>query len=85
MKENLENFFVQDGVVEYFKDNLVILSASVLNVKNISKDYLDNLNKDTQDKLRDKNITDHDRYMLNYKLEIAVFKTLAFWLSLKLF
>ena len=68
--ENFEEFFVQDGTAEYFKDGLVILSVSAINVKDISKEFLDNLNKDTQNKLTDKNITDHDRYVLNHKLDV---------------
>ena len=67
---NFEYFFVQDGIVEYFNDGLVVLSASVINVKNLSKEFVDNLNKDTQDKLTDKNITDHDRYVLHHKLDV---------------
>ena len=67
--KNFENFFVQDGTVEYFNDSLVVLTASAINVKNISKEFLDNLNKDTQDKLAYKDITDHDRYVLNHKLD----------------
>ena len=67
---NFEDFFVQDGTVEYFNDSLVVLSASAINVKDLSKEFVDNLNKDTQDKLTDKNITDQDRYVLNHKLEV---------------
>ena len=67
---NLEEFFVQDGTIEYFNDNLVTLSASALNIKDLSKEFVDNLNKDTQDKLTDKNITDHDRYVLSHKLDV---------------
>ena len=67
---NFEEFFVQDGTVEYFNDSLVVLSASAINVKNVSKELLDNLNKDTQNKLADKDITDHDRYILNHKLDV---------------
>ena len=66
---NFEEFFVQDGTVEYTNDSLVVLSASAINAKNLSKEFVDNLNKDTQDKLTDKNITDHDRYVLNHKLD----------------
>ena len=66
---NSENFFVQDGTLEYFNDSLVVLSASAINVKDLSKEFVDNLNKDTQNKLTDKNITDHDRYILNHKLD----------------
>ena len=67
---NFEEFFVQDGTVEYFNDSLVVLSVSAINVKDLSKEFVDNLNKDTQDKLADKNITDHDRYVLNHKLDV---------------
>ena len=65
-----DDFFSQDGTVEYFNNNLVILSASVLHKKHLSKDFVDNLNKETQDKLADKNISDHDRYILNHKLDV---------------
>ena len=67
---NFEEFFVQDGIVEYFNDSLVVLSASAINIKDLSKEFVDNLNKDTQEKLADKNITDHDRYILNHKLNV---------------
>ena len=65
---NTNDFFAQDGTVEYFNDNLIVLSASVMNIKDLSKEFVDNLNEDTQEKLEDKNITDHDRYILNHKL-----------------
>ena len=66
---DFEDFFTQDGTVEYFNNNLVILSASTLHKKYLSKDFVDNLNKETQDKLADKNISDHDRYILSHKLD----------------
>jgi len=67
---SFDKFFVEDGTIEYFNDSLVVLSASAINVKDLSKEFMDDLNKDTQDKLTDKNITDHDRYILNRKLDI---------------
>ena len=68
-EESIEKFFVQDGTVEYFNDSLVILSASAINLKDLSKELLDNLNKETQNQLTEKSITDHDRYILNHKLD----------------
>ena len=68
--ESFENFFVQEGTVEYFNDSLVVLSASTINVKDLSQEFVDNLTKDSQEKLTDKNITDHDRYVLNHKLDV---------------
>ena len=67
---DFDDFFAQDGTVEYFNNNLVILSASALNKKHLSKDFVDKLNTETQDKLADKNISDHDRYVLNHKLDV---------------
>ena len=66
---NFDEFFVEDGIVEYFNDSLVVLSVSALNVKDLSKEFLDNLSKDTQDKLTQKDISDHERYILNHKLD----------------
>ena len=68
--EKFEEFFVQDGTVEYFNDSLAVLSASALNIKDLSKELVDNLNRDAHDKLTDKNITDHDRYVLSHKLDV---------------
>ena len=67
---NVEEFFAQDGIIEYFNASLIILSTSILNVKNLSKEFLDDLNKDIQNKLEQKNITDHDLYILNHKLDV---------------
>ena len=67
---NFEEFFVQDGTVEYFNDSLVVLSVSAINVKDLSKEFVDNLNEETQNKLTDKNITDYDRYVLNHELDV---------------
>ena len=66
---NFEEFFVQDGTIEFFNNNLVILSVSAMNLKNLSRDFIDSLNKDTQEQLAKKDITDHDRYILNHKLD----------------
>jgi len=64
-----ENFFVEDGIVEFFNDVLIILSISAANLKDLSKEFLDNLSKNTQDKLAKEDITDQDRYILNHKLD----------------
>jgi len=67
--ENFEEFFFEDGTIEFVENNLTILSSSAISLKNINKEFLDNLFKTTQDSLNNKDITDHDRYILNHKLE----------------
>ena len=67
---NFEKFFVQDGTVEFSNGSLVVLSASAINVIDLSKEFLDNLSNDTKNKLEQKDITDHDKYVLNHKLDV---------------
>ena len=69
-QSNFNEFFVEDGTIEYFNDTLVILSASAISVKDLTKDFMEELNKDTMDRLSKKDITDHERYTLNHKLDI---------------
>jgi len=66
---NAEEFFVEDGTVEFFNNTLVLLSSSAVDTKNLSKEFLDNLSKDTENKLSKDDITDQDRYILNHKLQ----------------
>ena len=45
----LDEFFVQDGTVEFFQDTLAVLSSSVKNLKDLSKEFLQYLTKETQE------------------------------------
>ncbi len=72
-KENdFEEFFVEDGILEYFGENLVVLSSTVINIKNISKEYIDNLTRETEKRLSETSITDNERYILNHKKDALV-------------
>ena len=66
----LDEFFVQDGTVEFFQDTLAVLSSSVKNLKDLSKEFLQNLIKETKDKLVQKDISDHERFILSQKLDV---------------
>ena len=68
-KDN-EEFFIQDGIVEFFNDILVVLSSSAINTKNLSKKFIDSLSDETKEKLSKKNINDHERYILNHQLDV---------------
>ena len=67
---NFSDFFVEDGTVEYFGDSLVLLSATVMSIKDLSKKFIDDLSENTKNKLNQKELTDHERYILNHKLDV---------------
>jgi len=64
-----EVFFVKDGTIEFFENTLVLLSESVKNIKNLTKEFIENLSKETEDKLGKDNINDEERYILNHQLD----------------
>ena len=68
--KSIEEFFIEEGTVEFFDNSLVLLSASVINFKNLSKEFVDNLNNETQEKLNNEDIKDNELYLLNHKLNI---------------
>ena len=65
-----EELFVQDGTVEFYNNTLVLLSSSAINIKNLTKQFLENLLKETEEKLSEENVNDQDRYILNHKIDI---------------
>ncbi len=68
--ESYDEFFTEDGTIEYFNNNLVILSASANNLKNLSKDFINSLANETKNKLTNKDISDHERYTLSHKIDV---------------
>ena len=67
--ENSEEFFIEDGIVEFFNDTLVLLSSSVINKKKLTKNHISELNKKIESRLSKGNISDEDQYILNHKLD----------------
>ncbi len=65
-----EDFFIQDGIVEFSNNNLVLLSASAINLKNLTRKFLEELKKETEKNLAESNVNDQDRYILNHKMDI---------------
>ena len=64
---SFDEFFVEDGTIEFYDNKLVILSSSIAKIKEMTKEFLEKLNKDIQTKLQEKEISDYDRYILNHK------------------
>ena len=65
-----EKFFVEDGVVEFYENKLTILSSSIKDFKEITKDYLSFISEKTINRLKEKNIDDKEKYILDYKMDI---------------
>ena len=67
--ENIHSFFVQDGIIEFYNNNLTILSSKIINIKNLNKEKIDQLITETEKILNDEKLNDDNRYLANHKID----------------
>ena len=66
--ENINSFFLQDGIIEFYNNNLTILSSNIINIKNFNKDSIDQLIVETEKILNEEKLDDDNRYLANHKI-----------------
>jgi len=66
---NINSFFVQDGIIEFYNNNLTILSNKIINIKNLNKEKIDQLITETEKILNNKKLNDDNRYLANHKID----------------
>jgi len=65
-----ENFFVEDGIIEFKDNSLSILTSSIFNVKDADKNYINNTISEAEKELSKDEIDDQKKFLLNHKVEI---------------
>ena len=65
-----ENFFVEDGIVEFKDNSLSILTSSIFNLKDIDKNHISNSISEAENELSKDEIDDQKRFILNHKIEV---------------
>ena len=68
--ENVNSFFVQDGIIEFYNNNLTVLSSKIINIKNLNKESIDQLVIATEKILKNEKLSDNNRYLANHKINI---------------
>tara|TARA_Y100001936_G_scaffold29080_1_gene27282 strand:+ start:129 stop:521 length:393 start_codon:yes stop_codon:yes gene_type:complete len=69
-KSGNENFYVEDGIVE-FKDNILsILTSSIFNVADLDKTKQQNLLKTAEEEAKNSQINDQSKYIADQKVEV---------------
>ena len=67
--ENVNSFFVEDGIIEFYNNNLTVLSSKIVNIKNLNKEKIELLIKKTEKILNDEKLDDNSRYLANHKID----------------
>ncbi len=69
-KSGEESFYVNDGIIEFKDNNLSILTSLILNLKDINKDKILEIQKSAEEELNKSDINDQEKYLLDQKLEV---------------
>ena len=65
-----ENFYVEDGIVEFKDNNLSILTSNIFDLKNVNKEEVNNSISDTEKELLKDDLDDQKKFLLNQKIEV---------------
>ncbi|MDC0179773.1 ATP synthase F1 subunit epsilon [Candidatus Pelagibacter sp.] len=69
-KSGDENYYVEDGIVEFKNNNLSILTSSIFNLTDLDKSKQQDLLKLAEDEAGKPDISDQSKYLVDQKIEV---------------
>ena len=69
-KSGDENYYVEDGIIEFKNNNLSVLTSSIFNLKEIEKSKLQDLLKVAEEETNKPEINDQSKYLIDQKIEV---------------
>jgi len=67
---NIKSFFVEEGIIEFYKNCLTVLSSKIIDIKSLKKEKISELISEAETKLKDEKLDDNQRYLAQHKLEV---------------
>ena len=65
-----ESYYVEDGIIEFKNNNLSILTSSIFNIKDISKDKINEMLSQAEEYSKNVEINDQNKYLTDQKIDI---------------
>ena len=69
-KSGEENYYVEDGIVEFKNNNLSVLTSSIFGIKEIDKDKISELLAQAEEQSKNSDITDQNKYLVDQKIDV---------------
>ena len=69
-KSGDENYYVEDGIVEFKNNNLSILTSTIFNLTDMDKSKQQDLLRQAEEELNKSEINDQSKYLLDQKIEV---------------
>ena len=64
------NFYVDDGIVEFKNNNLSILTSNIFDIKNSDKSKIQDMIKEAENDLSSDKLDDQKRFIISQKVEV---------------
>ena len=69
-KSGDENYYVEDGIVEFKNNNLSILTSSIFNLNDLDKSKQQDLLKQAEEEASKPESNDQSKYLVDQKIEV---------------
>ncbi|WP_440932895.1 ATP synthase F1 subunit epsilon [Candidatus Pelagibacter sp.] len=69
-KSGDENYYVEDGIVEFKNNNLSILTSTIFNLADMNKSKQQDLLKQAEEEANKTDINDQSKYLADQKVEV---------------
>ena len=69
-KSGEENFYVEDGIVEFKNNNLSVLTSSIFDIKDMKKDKVSELLANAEENSKNNEISDQNKYLVDQKIDV---------------
>ena len=69
-KSGDENYYVEDGIIEFKNNNLSILTSTIFNLTDLDKSKQQDLLKLAEEEANNPEINDQSKYLVDQKIEV---------------
>ena len=71
-----ENYYVEDGIIEFKNNCLSILTSNIFDIKKIDKKEVSNILAKAEKDVQNSDISDQAKYLIDHKIEVLKSLTL---------
>ena len=69
-KSGEDQYYIEDGILEFKNNNLSVLTSSIINVKDLEKSKIQELMKLAKEDVGKPDLNDQSRYLVDQKIEV---------------
>ena len=69
-KSKEENYYIEDGIIEFKNNNLSILTSSIFNIEDMDKSKIEEIIKQAEKDTNNSEINDQQKYLFDQKIDV---------------